>query len=136
MFKHILLRNYWWQPLTFWCAASANGPIPRLLISHLYNTYFLFTSLIYFCNIISQYRKMVYTCISDYNSLLFSIKFLMQIVMCTVKYNWKISYSVGPTMLREFIYNLQIMKSVMFFDSKRIFFITQPLSLSNIYHQL
>ena len=40
--------------LIFVCAALPSGPITHLLISHLYNTYFLFTDLIYFYNIISH----------------------------------------------------------------------------------
>ena len=35
IFRHTFLRNYWWQPLDFWHAASASGSIPCLPISHL-----------------------------------------------------------------------------------------------------
>ena len=33
---------YWGQPLDFWCTVSASGPIPHLLISHMYNTFFVY----------------------------------------------------------------------------------------------
>lgn len=41
-------------PTCFLCAASARGPIPRLPISHLYDTYSLFTDWVYFLTICGQ----------------------------------------------------------------------------------
>ena len=42
-FRPILLGNFWRQSLDIRYVAIASGPTPRLMNSHFYHTYFLFT---------------------------------------------------------------------------------------------
>ena len=50
LFRRIFLWNYLTQSPEILYAASARGPLPRLPISDLYVTYFLFTDLVHFTN--------------------------------------------------------------------------------------
>ena len=59
-FCNIFLRISWWQPRNgVLYAASARGIISCLPISHMFNTYFLLADLIYFFNIIAEYKKWI-----------------------------------------------------------------------------